>query len=53
MINRLIDPTEGKVRLGGRDTQEMDVIRLRRSIGYVVQGVGLFPHLSIAENLPA
>lgn len=51
MINRLIDPTEGKVYLDGKDIQQQDPIELRRSIGYVIQGIGLFPHLSIRENI--
>ena len=51
MINRLIDPTEGRIYLDGKDIQEQDPIELRRSIGYVFQGIGLFPHLSIRENI--
>ena len=51
MINRLIDPTEGKLYLDGKDIQQQDPIELRRSIGYVIQGIGLFPHLSIRENI--
>ena len=51
MINRLIDPTEGKIYLDGKDIQQQDPIELRRSIGYVFQGIGLFPHLSIRENI--
>ena len=51
MINRLIDPTEGRIYLDGKDIQQQDPIELRRSIGYVFQGIGLFPHLSIRENI--
>ena len=51
MINRLIDPTEGRIYLDGKDIQQQDPIKLRRSIGYVFQGIGLFPHLSIRENI--
>jgi osmoprotectant transport system ATP-binding protein len=51
MINRLIDPTEGRIYLDGKDIQQRDPIELRRSIGYVFQGIGLFPHLSIRENI--
>jgi osmoprotectant transport system ATP-binding protein len=51
MINRLIDPTEGRIYLDGKDIQQQDPIELRRSLGYVFQGIGLFPHLSIRENI--
>ena len=51
MINRLIDPTEGRIYLDGKDIQQQDSIEIRRSIGYVFQGIGLFPHLSIRENV--
>lgn len=51
MINRLVTPTGGRVLLDGQDTATLDVVRLRRSIGYVVQGAGLFPHLSVADNV--
>ena len=51
MINRLIEPTEGRIYLDGKDIQHQDPIALRRSIGYVTQGIGLFPHLSIRENI--
>ena len=51
MINRLIEPTEGRIYLDGKDIQQQDPIELRRSIGYVTQGIGLFPHLSIRENI--
>ncbi len=51
MVNRLIDPDEGVVRLDGRPVGEGAAFLLRRRIGYVFQGVGLFPHLSVAENI--
>ena len=51
LINRLEDPTHGTVRVGGRDVAETDVHELRRSMGYVFQGIGLFPHLTVAENV--
>ncbi len=51
MINRLIEPTEGRIYLDGKDIQQQDPIELRRSIGYVTQGIGLFPHFSIRENI--
>jgi osmoprotectant transport system ATP-binding protein len=50
-INRLVTPTRGTVRIGGEDTACRDEVELRRSIGYVFQGIGLFPHLSIAGNV--
>jgi osmoprotectant transport system ATP-binding protein len=51
LINRLIDPTEGTVRVTGEDVRTVDPIILRRRIGYVFQGVGLFPHMTVAENI--
>src|SRR6185436_13819245 len=51
MINRLIEPTSGRIEIDGRDVRTTDPVELRRGIGYVFQGVGLFPHLSIAENV--
>jgi osmoprotectant transport system ATP-binding protein len=51
MINRLIDPTSGRVVVNGKDVRLIDPVQLRRSIGYVFQGSGLFPHLSVAENI--
>jgi osmoprotectant transport system ATP-binding protein len=51
LINRLADPTVGAVRVDGEDVQATDPIGLRRRIGYVFQGVGLFPHMTIAENI--
>ena len=51
LVNRLIDPSAGTVRVEGQDVQTVDAVTLRRRIGYVFQGVGLFPHLSVAENI--
>lgn len=51
LVNRLLDPTEGAVRVDGRDTREWDPIQLRRGIGYVFQDVGLFPHMTVAQNI--
>jgi osmoprotectant transport system ATP-binding protein len=51
MINRLIEPTTGRILVEGRDVGAVDPVELRRGIGYVVQGIGLFPHLTIAENV--
>jgi osmoprotectant transport system ATP-binding protein len=51
LVNRLILPTSGTVRVEERDTREWDGIRLRRRIGYVLQDVGLFPHMTVEENV--
>lgn len=51
LINRLLDPTEGKVEVEGRATTEWEPIRLRRRIGYVIQEIGLFPHFTVEENI--
>ncbi len=51
MINRLIEPTRGAVYVHGKNVLEGDPVRLRRSMGYVFQGIGLFPHLTVAENV--
>jgi len=51
MINRLIEPTSGSVRIGGRDALATPGHELRRRIGYGFQQVGLFPHMSVAENV--
>jgi osmoprotectant transport system ATP-binding protein len=53
MINRLVDPTMGRIRVGGEDVTRMDPILLRRRIGYVIQQVGLFPHMTIGQNIGA
>ena len=51
MVNRLEEPTAGQVLLDGRDIRREDPVSLRRRIGYVTQRPGLFPHLTVEENL--
>jgi osmoprotectant transport system ATP-binding protein len=51
LVNRLLSPSGGEVRVNGVPTAESDVIRLRRSIGYVIQDVGLFPHYTVERNI--
>src|SRR5262245_49406774 len=51
LVNRLLLPTSGTVLVENRATRDWDSIRLRRRIGYVFQDVGLFPHMTIAENV--
>ena len=51
MVNRLIEPTSGQIIIDGRNILEENPILLRRRIGYVIQQVGLFPHMNIAENI--
>lgn len=51
LINRLVEPTRGTLRVDGADIAATDPVRLRRGIGYVFQGIGLFPHLTVAENI--
>ncbi|HEY1775006.1 MAG TPA: ABC transporter ATP-binding protein [Solirubrobacteraceae bacterium] len=51
LINRLIEPSGGDILLGGRSVLERDEVELRREIGYVIQQVGLFPHMTVAENI--
>src|SRR5919201_5398714 len=51
LVNRLLLPESGAVFVDGRDTREWEPIRLRRRIGYVLQDVGLFPHMSVADNV--
>ncbi|WP_342007076.1 betaine/proline/choline family ABC transporter ATP-binding protein [Bacillus sp. YBsi01] len=51
MINRLIEPTEGRILIEGRNIMEQDPVELRRSIGYVIQQIGLFPHMTIQQNI--
>jgi osmoprotectant transport system ATP-binding protein len=53
MINKLVEPDEGAVVVDGRAVRTSDPVQLRRSIGYVFQGVGLFPHLTVGENIAA
>ncbi|WP_017349478.1 osmoprotectant ABC transporter ATP-binding protein OsmV [Pantoea sp. A4] len=51
MINRLIPATSGKIFINGEDTSEQDTVTLRRNIGYVIQQIGLFPNMTIEENI--
>ncbi len=51
MINRLLDPDRGEVRVEGRPVRGLDAPTLRRGIGYVFQGIGLFPHMTVGENI--
>ena len=51
MINRLIEPTQGSIRIDGEDVLATPAHELRRHIGYVFQRIGLFPHMTIAENI--
>ncbi len=51
MVNRLIEPTSGEILIGGREVKNQDPIELRRGIGYVIQQVGLLPHLTVADNI--
>jgi osmoprotectant transport system ATP-binding protein len=51
LVNRLLEPGAGEVRIGGADIRSLDPVSLRRRIGYVFQEVGLFPHMTVAENI--
>jgi osmoprotectant transport system ATP-binding protein len=51
MVNRLIEPTSGTIHLGDRDVTKGSADELRRSIGYVIQQIGLFPHMTVADNI--
>ena len=51
MINRLVLPSSGKIFIAGRDTDGIDPVELRRGIGYVIQQIGLFPNMTVAENI--
>ena len=51
MVNRLIEPTSGNIYINGENIMNQNPVELRRSIGYVIQNVGLFPHMTIAENI--
>ncbi|PZO81935.1 MAG: glycine/betaine ABC transporter [Mesorhizobium amorphae] len=53
MINRLIEPSEGRITVAGEDVRSVDPVRFRRRIGYVIQQVGLFSHMTIAQNIGA
>jgi osmoprotectant transport system ATP-binding protein len=51
MVNRLIQPSSGKIYIAGKDTDEYDPVVLRRTIGYVIQQIGLFPNMTVEENI--
>jgi osmoprotectant transport system ATP-binding protein len=51
LVNRLVVPSSGEVRVNGARNDQVDVIRLRRGIGYVIQDAGLFPHFTVARNI--
>ncbi|HET8589819.1 MAG TPA: ATP-binding cassette domain-containing protein [Nakamurella sp.] len=51
MINRMVEPTTGKVLIDGTDVRDVDAAQLRRGIGYVIQSVGLFPHRTVLDNI--
>jgi len=51
LINRLLEPTDGAIEVDGQDIASQDPISLRRRIGYVFQGIGLFPHMTVEENV--
>ncbi len=51
MINRLIEPSHGSLQVNGKEVADYDLVQLRRSIGYVFQGIGLFPHMTVRENV--
>ncbi|OBV11024.1 ATP-binding cassette domain-containing protein [Erythrobacter dokdonensis] len=51
MVNTLVEPTAGRVLFGGEDVASLHPAHLRRRVGYVFQGIGLFPHMSVAENI--
>ena len=51
MINRLVEPTSGRVTIDGEDVMSLPAVELRRRIGYVIQQVGLFPHMTVADNV--
>ncbi len=51
MVNRLVEPTSGKIFINGKDTDSYDPVELRRTIGYVIQQIGLFPNMTVEENI--
>jgi osmoprotectant transport system ATP-binding protein len=51
MINRLVEPTAGRIEVDNCNVMDVDPVELRRSIGYVFQGIGLFPHMRVADNV--
>src|SRR3990172_11032986 len=51
LVNRLLEPSTGTLSIGGADVRSLDPVALRRRIGYVFQEIGLFPHMTVAENI--
>lgn len=51
LLNRLINPSGGKIYINGKDTEDVNPVKLRREIGYVIQHIGLFPHMTISGNV--
>ena len=51
MINRLIQPSKGNIFIDGKNIEEMDKVQLRRNMGYVIQQGGLFPHMTVRQNI--
>ncbi|MGX6980164.1 betaine/proline/choline family ABC transporter ATP-binding protein [Vagococcus elongatus] len=51
MINRMIEPTKGEILINGQNIQKQDAVQLRRKLGYVIQSIGLMPHMTIRENI--
>ena len=51
MVNRLIEPTAGRILVDGVDVADQNPIQLRRNIGYAIQHIGLFPHMTVGENI--
>ena len=51
MVNRLYEPTSGEIRIFGENIGQTDAVALRRKIGYVIQQVGLFPHMTVEKNI--
>ncbi|KAA2263760.1 ATP-binding cassette domain-containing protein [Solihabitans fulvus] len=51
MINRLIEPTSGRITIGGRDALSINADQLRRQVGYAIQQAGLFPHMTVGQNI--
>src|SRR5690625_2210196 len=51
MINRMVEPTEGEIRIDGEAIQNKNAVELRRKIGYVIQQTGLMPHMTVYENI--
>src|SRR5262245_39164507 len=51
MVNRLVEPTSGRILLDGQDVAAVDPVQLRRRMGYVIQQIGLFPHQTVGDNV--